>query len=128
MTRNYDNTPTLLGYSEEAVGVIAGGGIGGFMGIVIHEPTEVEFNRISNDLDDNVEPKGIFFGYSDVATITISGLKKWTNFNLSGAPNGRQDIAETGPIRIEVFDEADMHQYIEEKSKVLDKLGIKFIG
>jgi hypothetical protein len=129
MARNYDQTPTFLGYSEGAIGVIAGGGFSGYGGIMLHEPTDQEFHRISQVTEDETsEPKGIGFGYSEVATITVSGLLKWTNYNLNRAPKGRQDVRETGPVRIEVFDEEGLRQYVEEKSKLFERLGIKFIG
>ena len=121
--------PTFLGYSERDVGVIAGGGISGYGGIVLHEPTESEFHRVVMDpKDETAGPKGIGFNYDHVATITVSGLLKWTNATLSRAPRGRQDIRETGPLRIEVFDNEDQRRYLEENSRLLEKLGIQFIG
>lgn len=129
MSKDYEAIPTFLGYSEEEVGVIAGGGIFGYGGVMLHEPTEHDFSLIVSDINDVSEnPMGAGFGYSNVATITISGLLKWTNFNLARAPEGRQDVRETGLIRIEIFDEKEMREYVERESRLFEKLGIVFIG
>lgn len=129
MEKNYEQTPTFVGYSEEPIGVIAGGGMFGYGGVMLHEPTDHQFERISTTLDEEtVEPKGVGFRYSDVATITVNGLLKWTNFNLQRAPQGRQDLRETGPVRIEIFDEEEARRYVEEKADLFERLGVEFIG
>lgn len=129
MIKNYEETPTFLVYSEKPVGLIAGGGMFGFGGIMLHEPTDKDFSKICTDAElETAEPKGIGFNYSDVATVTVSGLLKWTNSFLDRAPEGRQDVRETGPVRIELFDEEESRQYVEKQSKLLEILGIKFIG
>lgn len=119
--------PTFLGYSEEAVSVNIGG-FTGYGGVMLHEPTEDEFHLVSNDVDEDRVPKGIGFNYFNVATVTISGLLKWTNRDLSRAPKGRQDVRDTGPVRIEVFDEEELREYVERNIRLFDRLGIKFVG
>lgn len=131
MVKDFEQIPTFLGYSEaEAqVGVVAGGGIMGYGGVILHEPTDAELRGITSDLEDKSErTKGVGLNYNDVATITVSGLLKWTNFNLNRAPSGRQDLKETGPLRIEVFDTEDLREYIDNNSKIFERLGIQFIG
>lgn len=129
MTRGYEEIPTFLGYSEEPVGTIARGDIFGYGGVILHQPTESDFSKIYTDITiETTEPKGVRFNYSSVATITVSGLLKWTNFNLDRAPKGRQDITETGPVRIELFDEEETRKYVEEQAKLFELLGIKFIN
>ena len=118
-----------MGYSEEPVGLIAGGGMFGYGGIMLHEPTDNDFSRICTDAGlETTEPKGVGFDYSDMATVTVSGLLRWTNSCLDRAPKGRQDVRETGPVRIELFDEEKSRQYIEKQAKLFEILGIKFIG
>jgi hypothetical protein len=129
MTSNYNQMSTFLGYSEDEVGVIAGGGVFGFGGVVIHEPTEAPVHRIVTDPEDaSPSPKGIGFNYASVATITVSGILRWTNATLSRAPQGRQDVRETGQVRIEIFDNEGERDYVEASSKILERLGIHFIG
>lgn len=129
MADRHEVTPTILGYSEGELGVIAGGGINGYGGVMLHEPTDLDFRRISHDLDEATkEPKGVGFDYSDVATITLSGILRWTNFNLERAPTGRQDLREAGRLRIELFDSAELRDYLESRSRMLGHLGINFIG
>ena len=129
MTKNFEEMPTLLGFSEEEVGVIAGGGISGYGGVMLHEPTDVAFSRIYTSLEGEVgEPVGVGFPYNSVSTITVSGLLKWTNAFLERAPEGRQDVRETGPVRIELFDQEETRQYIEDNIRIFRLLGIKFTG
>lgn len=129
MGNRFDQIPTFLGYSEGEIGVVAGGGFGGYAAVVLHEPTEKEFHRVVNDLEyESPDPKGIGLNYDSVATITISGLLKWTNWNLCRAPQGRQDVRETGLVRIEIFDTDDLRDLVEERSELFKVLGIKFVG
>lgn len=129
MSKNFDQIPTIMGYSEEPVGVIAGCGSGGFGGVVLHEPTDGEIYQFSGDLNPkSLLPIGYNFHYEDVATVTVSGLLEWTNFNLRRAPEGRQDVMEAGPVRIEVFDSEQLRRTIEAHAKLFEKLGMKFIG
>lgn len=131
MKRKYEDTPTILGYSEGPVGVLAGGGVFGFGGVVIHEPTSTNerVGKICTDPELETDlPRGIFLKYPEVATVTVSGLLRWTNSYLDRAPKGRQDVRETGPVRIEIFDEEGARQYIHSQSTMLGELGIKFIG
>lgn len=129
MSRDYEQIPTFLGYSKEPVGVMAGGGVLGFGGIMLHEPTTTSPEVVTADPENQSSiPKGIGFAYNSVATITISGMRKWTNHILRGAPEGLQKVNSIGPIRIEIFDQEDLRQYIEQQSKLLERLGIKFIG
>lgn len=131
MSRNYEEIPTFLGYSEDNVGVIAGGGIFGYGGIVLHEPTETEFSRVITSLEHETvsgDPIGAVFSYNSIATITVSGLLRWTNFNLKRAPSGRQDLRETGQVRIEIFDEDESRQYVEQQYGLFERLGVQFIG
>lgn len=131
MSRDYESTPTILGYSEGDVGVIAGGGVFGYGGVMLHEPTDRDFSRIISDLSFVSLPEDSTFGfglnYDNVATITVSGLLKWTNSFLDRAPEGRQDIRETGKVRIEIFDDEEARQIIENRAGHLERLGINIV-
>lgn len=125
----FEDMPTFLGYSEGDVGVIAGGGLFGYGGVMLHEPTQADFHKIAMDIDiESDEPKGVGFNYNSVSTITVSGLLRWTNSNLERAPQGRQDLREVGPVRIEIFDQEESREYIKLKAALFEKLGIHFIG
>lgn len=96
---------------------------------MLHEPTDRDFHSISPELNiASGEPIGIGFGYNNIATVTIAGLLKWTNYNLSRAPQGRQDLKETGLVRLEIFDTEEMREYLETESDIFEYLSIKFIG
>lgn len=131
MSKNYNSIPTILGYSEGEVGVIAGGGVFGYGGVMLHEPTDQVFHTIVSDLSSETSPDNPFgfgFNYDNVATITVSGLLKWTNCFLDRSPEGRQDVRETGKVRIEIFDEEEARQIIENRAKHLERLGIKIVN
>jgi hypothetical protein len=127
---NYDLAPTFLGYSDGDVGVIAGCGISGFGGVVLCEANGLGASRIVFDPSINTNRRsthGVLFEYDSVAAITISGVRKWTNCILSSAPAGRQDLAEAGPVRIEVFDTEKARLFVESHSGMLEKLGLIII-
>ncbi len=129
MGSNYDQIPTFLGFSEGEIGVVAGGSLSGYAGVVLHEPTEELFRSFVSDVEDEgLYPKGAGLNYNSLATITISGLLKWTNSNLSRSPKGRQDVREAGPVRIELFDTDESRKYVEHNSRLFEYLGIQFIG
>lgn len=129
MTTNYEQLPTILAYTQEELGVIAGGGVMGFGGVIIHEPVQHEFSRISRDIEDDISPKAAAFNYSEVSTITSSGLLVWTNCFLERAPKGRQDIRTTGKLRLELFDSEDTRSFLDSylENGIFDRLGIKLV-
>jgi hypothetical protein len=130
MAKSYEEIPTLLGFSEEEVGVIAGGVYRYRDSVMLHEPTDVdEFTIIHTSLVGEVgEPVGVGFPNNSVSTITVSGLLKWTHALWERGPQGRQDVKEIGPVRIELFDEEETRQYIEDNIRIFRLLGIKFTG
>lgn len=131
MASNYDQIPTFLGYSEQGVGVIIGGvGFDRYSGLVFHEPTDAEFDSvIQNPEDTSSNPKGIGLSYDQVATVTVAGLLKWTNWNLSRWSRDNQSVREaSAPVRIEIFDTEQQREYVETHAKLFERLGIQFIG
>ncbi|MCA9347763.1 hypothetical protein KC930_04285 [Candidatus Saccharibacteria bacterium] len=125
MAINYETTPVLRAQSNGILGVIAGGGMSGYCGVVIHEPTSAEFYQIKNLPEVNADgPLGVRLNYDIVATVTVSGQLRWTNCVLERAPEGRQDVRDTGRIALELFDVDECREFLERCSRTLDLLGI----
>ena len=127
MSDTYDEKPTLLAYSEEPLSVGAGGGMFGYGGVAVHQPVEGDLERLSMYPEKEPGTLGVCFSYSDTARITVDGLRKWINFNLADVPKGRQDIRETGKLRVELFDTEQLNAFIKDNREFFNRLGLKFI-
>jgi len=128
MSKEFDEKPTFLAYSKKRLSVVTGGGLRGYESVVVHKPVKGDPGDISMYPEQDTNTTfGVFFAYGNTARIHIDGCRKWINYNLSDAPQGRQDIKDTGKLRIELFDSEELKAFIEENRQVFQRLGLKFI-
>ena len=126
MSDKYDEKPTILAYSEDPLSVVAGG-ISGYGSVALHKPVEGKPGGLSTYPEREPGTLGVGFSYDDTARVTVAGLRKWINFNLSDAPKGRQDVRETGKLRVELFDTEQLNDFIKQHREFFERLGLKFI-
>jgi len=116
--------PTFIITSNKALTVEAGGGIFGFGGVVIYEPHSSGASGFSLYPREDGCDRGTGFDYSDVARISLDEQNLWINNQLPEAPAGRQDVRETGTIKLELFDSPKLRQQFKRHKEAYAKLGL----